>query len=119
MSNSTGRDTTLPIGDSINLPPLQIVNICATAASSQDLASALVCGWMAVSIFITPFHNRFEAYTLGWGMSWLRFFSPINWAWQGSLGVELGGRYFDCAAGSGLPALGIMPGKFTSLWGDM
>jgi len=51
----------------------------------------------------------FNLYSLGWGFSWLRFFSPYNYAWQALVKIELSGRGFDCNSGSGLRVLGLIP----------
>eukprot|EP00878_Enallax_costatus_P008135 GHUV01008507.1.p1 GENE.GHUV01008507.1~~GHUV01008507.1.p1 ORF type:complete len:595 (+),score=137.00 GHUV01008507.1:227-2011(+) len=88
---------------------MQVIQICAMAASSQDLAFAIVCAWIAVNIFVHPFHHLYSNYTLGWGLSWLRYLSAVSWAWQGVVTVELKDRYFDCSHGSGVSALGIFP----------
>jgi hypothetical protein len=52
-----------------------------------------------------------QNYSLGWGMSWMRYISPAGFAWQALLQLELSGRAFDCSKGAGLRALGLVEGE--------
>lgn len=45
------------------------------------------------------------------------FLSPGAFAWQALVQLELGGRGFDCSAGSGLRAIGIVPGAQAKRYG--
>jgi hypothetical protein len=51
-------------------------------ASSQDLAFVYAIAWTALNLLVNPYMAMFNLYSLGWGFSWLRFFSPFNYAWQ-------------------------------------
>lgn len=87
---------------------LQAIYCCAVLASSQDLAFVLAIAFTALNLLVNPYMSVFDTYTLGWGFSWLRFFSPCNFAWQALVQVEFGGRGFDCNnGGSGLEAIGL------------
>jgi hypothetical protein len=58
------------------------VYCCAIVASTQDLAFVYAIAWTALNLLVNPYMAMFNLYTLGWGFSWLRFFSPFNYAWQ-------------------------------------
>jgi len=60
----------------------QAVYCCAIVASSQDLAFVYAIAWTALNLLVNPYMALFNLYSLGWGFSWLRFFSPYNYAWQ-------------------------------------
>lgn len=65
-----------------SLLPIQAVYCCAIVASSQDLAFVYAIAWTALNLLVNPYMAMFNLYSLGWGFSWLRFFSPFNYAWQ-------------------------------------
>lgn len=90
---------------------LQAVYCCAVAASSQDLAFVFAIAFTALNLLVNPYMCLFDQYSLGWGFSWLRFFSPCSFAWQALIQVEFSGRGFDCNQGSGLEAIGLIPRK--------
>ncbi|KAF6257910.1 hypothetical protein COO60DRAFT_1701618 [Scenedesmus sp. NREL 46B-D3] len=87
---------------------MQAVYCCAVLASSQDLAFVLAIAWTCPNLFVTSFMQPLRSYSLGWGMSWLRYLSPSGFAWQALLQLELAGRGFDCSKGAGLRALGLV-----------
>eukprot|EP00878_Enallax_costatus_P012559 GHUV01013117.1.p1 GENE.GHUV01013117.1~~GHUV01013117.1.p1 ORF type:complete len:585 (+),score=193.17 GHUV01013117.1:274-2028(+) len=92
----------------VGLIGMQAIYCCAVLASSQDLAFVLAIAFTALNLLVNPYMALFESYSLGWGFSWLRFFSPCNYAWQALIQVEFGGRGFDCnTGGSGLEAIGL------------
>lgn len=59
---------------------------CGIVASSQDLAFVYAIAWTALNLLVNPYMAMFNLYSLGWGFSWLRFFSPFNYAWQVGVG---------------------------------
>lgn len=68
---------------------LQAVYCCAILASTQDLAFVYAIAWTALNLLVNPYMALFNLYSLGWGFSWLRYFSPFNYAWQvGGLGTK-------------------------------
>lgn len=69
---------------------VQAVYCCGIVASSQDLAFVYAIAWTALNLLVNPYMAMFNLYSLGWGFSWLRFFSPFNYAWQ--VGSGLGFR---------------------------
>jgi hypothetical protein len=89
---------------------LQAVYCCAVLANSQDLAFVLAIAWTCPNMFVTAFMLPLQNYSLGWGMSWMRYISPAGFAWQALLQLELSGRVFDCSKGAGLRALGLVEG---------
>jgi len=93
----------------MGLTAMQAVYCCAIVASSQDLAFVYAIAWTALNLLVNPYMALFNLYSLGWGFSWLRFFSPYNYAWQALVKIELSGRGFDCNSGSGLRVLGLIP----------
>ncbi|KAF8072475.1 abcG12 [Scenedesmus sp. PABB004] len=88
---------------------MQAVYCCAIVASSQDLAFVYAIGWTSLNLLVNPYMARYETYSLGWGFSWLRFASPCSFAWQALVDIEFTGRGFDCNAGSGAQAVGLIP----------
>lgn len=88
---------------------MQAVYCCAIVASTQDLAFVYAIAWTALNLLVNPYMAMFNLYSLGWGFSWLRFFSPFNYAWQALIQIELSGRGFDCNTSSGLRVLGLIP----------
>jgi ABC-type multidrug transport system permease subunit len=95
---------------------LQAVYCCAVLASSQDLAFVLAIAWTCPNMFVTSFMQPLQNYSLGWGMSWMRYISPAGFAWQALLQLELSGRGFDCSKGAGLRALGLVEGACFEVW---
>jgi hypothetical protein len=82
-------------------------------ASSQDLAFVYAIGWTALNLLVNPYMSLFDQHSLGWGWSWLHFFSPCSFAWQGLVYIEFNGRGFDGNLGAGTEAIGLIPCEYT------
>ncbi|KAI8474989.1 MAG: hypothetical protein J3K34DRAFT_489493 [Monoraphidium minutum] len=84
------------------------VYLCATIAPSQDTAFMLAIAYTALNLLACGYLQRFSAYTLQ-GLTFLRYVSAMNWAWEGMVGVELQGRELGCGEGGdpGLSAMGL------------
>ncbi len=93
-------------------PTPQAVYCCATVAPTQDIAFMLAIGWTALNLLACGYFQRFASYSLP-GLTFIRYISAMNWAWEGLVREELGGRVFSCAGGGdpGLSALGIYIGE--------
>lgn len=86
--------------------------LCATVAPSQDIAFMYAIAYTALNLLACGYLQRFEAYGLP-GLAWLRYVSAMDWAWEASILVELGGRQLPCDAPGdpGLSALGVFTGE--------
>jgi len=91
--------------------PPKTVYCAATVSPSQDIAFMLSIAWTSLNLLACGYFQRFQAYRLR-GLTFLRYLSAMNWAWEGLVAVELQGRVFGCGGGGdpGLGALGVYTG---------
>ena len=76
----------------------------------------LAIAYTALNLLACGYLQRFEDYSLR-GLTFLRYVSANNWAWEASVLVELGGRQLPCnePGDPGLSALGLYTGERRSV----